>query len=117
MWMVNPRILCRKHLLGEHVELHMFLGCLKKGMNLEGYVKNNLLEFSSLRQRHDALVKEMEFRQYKHHSDLDFPTGYSFAQVDSVIGSQVDAEKSLKELLNRCEMCKRRHENDNLQRF
>ena len=21
MWMVNPKIMCRKHLLGEHVEL------------------------------------------------------------------------------------------------
>ena len=24
MWMVNPRIMCRQHLLGEHVEIHMF---------------------------------------------------------------------------------------------
>jgi hypothetical protein len=30
MWMVDPRLVCSKHLLGEHVELHMFVGCLLK---------------------------------------------------------------------------------------
>ena len=29
-WMVDPRLLCRKHLLGEHVENHMFIGTLKR---------------------------------------------------------------------------------------
>lgn len=31
MWLVPPSHMCRKHLLGEHVELHMLLGTLKKG--------------------------------------------------------------------------------------
>lgn len=31
MWVVNPKILCRKHLLGEHVELHMATGHLQRG--------------------------------------------------------------------------------------
>jgi hypothetical protein len=25
MWMVDPRIMCRNHLLGEHAEIHMFV--------------------------------------------------------------------------------------------
>jgi len=28
MWMTPPAGMCRKHLLGEHVELHMLLGQL-----------------------------------------------------------------------------------------
>jgi hypothetical protein len=44
MWMVPTKIMCDKHLLGEHVEHHMFLGSLKQGFNLDGYVKNNLFE-------------------------------------------------------------------------
>lgn len=28
MWMVDPKIMCRKHLLGEHLELHMLAGCI-----------------------------------------------------------------------------------------
>jgi len=26
MWMLNPKALCRKHLMGEHVEIHMLVG-------------------------------------------------------------------------------------------
>jgi hypothetical protein len=29
MWMVNPRIMCGNHLLGEHLETHMFYGIIK----------------------------------------------------------------------------------------
>jgi hypothetical protein len=28
MWMVPPKVMCRKHLLGEHVEIHMLAGSL-----------------------------------------------------------------------------------------
>ena len=38
MWMVNPEILCRKHLLGEHVELHMLVGWIIKGKSIQGYL-------------------------------------------------------------------------------
>ena len=31
MWMLPPAGMCRKHLLGEHVELHMLLGSLRRG--------------------------------------------------------------------------------------
>ena len=34
MWLVPPSHMCRKHLLGEHVELHMLLGTLKKGKSI-----------------------------------------------------------------------------------
>jgi hypothetical protein len=37
MWMVDPRQMCRQHLLGEHNELHMFAGTMRKGIGLAGY--------------------------------------------------------------------------------
>lgn len=40
MWMVPPELMCRQHLLGEHVELHMFVGAINKGtsvVTLPGY--------------------------------------------------------------------------------
>lgn len=70
MWMVNPEILCRKHLLGEHVEMHMFIGHLKKKRGISGYLKNNCLEPRSIFQRHEDLVKEMLKRGYKHKSSM-----------------------------------------------
>lgn len=36
MWMLPPETMCRKHLLGEHVELHMLLGSLRRGKTLTG---------------------------------------------------------------------------------
>ena len=40
--MVDPKFLCQKHLCGEHLECHMFLGTLKKNKKVDGYLKNNL---------------------------------------------------------------------------
>ena len=36
MWMLPPECMCRKHLLGEHVELHMLLGSMRRGKSIEG---------------------------------------------------------------------------------
>lgn len=68
--MVPPDMMCRKHLLGEHIETHMFVGAINKGSSVAGYITGGLLEFDSLRQRHDKLVHEMMTRGYKHNSPL-----------------------------------------------
>lgn len=62
MWMVNPEMLCRKHLLGEHLECHMFVGTILAGKSLKGYVDNGLVEVDSLVQRHNDLAVEMSKR-------------------------------------------------------
>ena len=43
MWMVPPSKMCRKHLLGEHVELHMIAACLRLGKSIRGYVETGLI--------------------------------------------------------------------------
>jgi hypothetical protein len=70
MWMVNPKRMCRKHLLGEHVELHMLLGSLRKNRSIQGFLDAGLLQPQAVNQRHEALVEEMEARGYKHSSPL-----------------------------------------------
>lgn len=105
MWMVDPRIMCRKHLLGEHVETHMFFGTIKKGcVSLKGYVDNNLLEVSSLRERHDLLAKEMVRRGYRHQTPMG---NCDRSKVESV---QIDVDASLTELLKRCPECRSRYD-------
>ena len=59
MWLVTPKLMCDKHLLGEHVEMHMFVGCLLKGKSIQGYIDKGLVDVSLLTARHGALVKEM----------------------------------------------------------
>lgn len=104
MWMTNPRGMCRKHLLGEHVETHMFVGAMNKGVRVTRYAAENLLEFNSLHARHDALVKEMQRRGYNHNSPL--PALLACRQVtEEQRAVRVDAKASLAELTRRCPDC------------
>jgi hypothetical protein len=102
MWMVNPKIMCRKHLLGEHVEIHMLLGSLKRGKSIKGFLNTGLLEPKSIYIRHKDLVNEMKSRGYNHKSDLDIININKYGYVDK--------DKSLNDLLNRCEDCRRMYE-------
>ncbi len=70
MWMIDPKLMCRKHLLGEHRELHALVGILKKGTGIQGYLDNNLIETHNIVNRHEELVKEMTNRGYSHKSPL-----------------------------------------------
>lgn len=103
MWMVDPRIMCRQHLLGEHNEIHMFVGAINRGQRLGGYISNNLLDMSKLHERHEALALEMTTRGFTHNSKLpDFDTSkYPEHQRRTPINSQ----KSLADLLARCNKC------------
>jgi len=105
MWLVNPKILCRKHLLGEHVELHMFVGTINKKKKIQGYIDNDLIEPSVLQGRHYQLSKEMEDRGYIHNSPLAeiYYENLTIEQMNYTINK----ENALKELLNRCSECRK----------
>jgi hypothetical protein len=93
--------MCQKHLLGEHVETHMFLGTLRKRIAVDGYIFNNLFEPESLQKRHDEIATEMTNRGMNHRSPLEvveelehLPQIYRHAKVE--------VTPSLEDLLNRC---------------
>lgn len=71
-WFLPPELLCRKHLLGEHVEIHMFEGTILRGCNISGYLKKGLLYAPSLLLRHEDIVAEMLRRGYNHNSPSRF---------------------------------------------
>lgn len=100
-WMVDPKIMCRKHLLGEHVEHHMFVGTINKGISIAGYLRDNLLEPASLHDRHAELVLEMERRGYNHKSPM--PDDITVKPEEAFV--TIDKESALKELLRRCPEC------------
>ncbi|MDD2201977.1 MAG: pyrimidine dimer DNA glycosylase/endonuclease V [Firmicutes bacterium] len=101
MWNVHPRLMCRKHLLGEHVEMHMFAGTLVRGMSIQGYIDGGLVEVENIRRRHDELAEEMKARGFKHASPLrdDCPT---------FCAGRVDAKANIIELARRCPECAER---------
>jgi len=103
MWMVNPKLMCRKHLLGEHVECHMIVGSIKKNQKLRGYIENNCLEPESIKKRHDELANEIKRRGYNHKSPLEEPD-ISYLP-DFQRKYKINKDESKRELFNRCELC------------
>ncbi len=98
MWKLPVKMMCRNHLLGEHLEMHMFVGCLNRNKSVEGYLNKGLLEIHNLENRHEKLVKEMLKRGFNHNSPLP-----EFARKKL---GKINIQKNKKELLNRCEKCK-----------
>ena len=105
MWMLPVSRLCRKHLLGEHNELHMLTGSIVRGKKLTGFVANGLLETAGIRTRHDILATEMFARGYRHQSPLPEYEAALALYPASVQESRVDTAISLADLTSRCPEC------------
>ena len=104
MWMVEPRSMCDKHLLGEHAETHMLGGTLSRRRSIDGFIAKGLLEPGSLVSRHDALATEMASRGFRHASPLAAPdTSYL---PEAARSAKVDPRKSARDLAARCERCR-----------
>jgi hypothetical protein len=107
--MIDPKLLCRNHLLGEHLELHKFKSTFDKHYSISGRISPIVqIEPENMKVRHDELVKEMLFRGYNHKSEYEQPD-LSYL-LDSERYAKVDLDYNLKDLCNRCEACRIRIE-------
>ena len=104
MWgSINPKFLCNRHLLGEHVEMHMFVGTINKGISIEGYIRNNLVNPSYIEARHKELSDEMIRRGMNHNSILpklnlnNVPSGWRQYPIDTNVIEGI--------LISRCQDC------------
>jgi len=73
MWTVDPKTLCRNHLLGEHYELHKHRHRFVKKHSMKGYIEKNQIFPRLMKQRHDELAAEMLRRGYNHSSPYEQP--------------------------------------------
>lgn len=108
MWMVNPKLLCDKHLLGEHGEMHKFIPTFKKGYRVDKRFSPVVqLQFQGYQERHDDIAKEMLARGMNHKSPL--PELPDFEKIyPQYFNDIVDISNSINDLKNRCEKCKHR---------
>lgn len=86
IWDVAPEYLCRKHLLGEHRELHGLWNIItqnKKGYSNHPETKRWYGKEKALFKRHDDLVAEMKRRGYNHNTPLE---------ADLVVGAEFQLE-------------------------
>ena len=104
--MVEPCLMCMQHLLGEHAEIHTFIGILLRGRSVKGYIQKDLLEPNSIITRHEELVHEMLSRGYKHNS----PITDDMHQLLEYLSEEerehkIDRGSSYSTLLSRCSKC------------
>ena len=112
MWLCDPKILCQKHLCGCHVEMHMFIGFMKRKRKVDGFLRNNCLEPLILKKVHDEMANEMQSRGYNHKTPLpqnDVDEAISYLK-ENQLNCKIDEDMSLKELISRCDLCKERYE-------
>lgn len=109
MWGVDPELLCDKHIGGEHVEMHMFAGTMRKGCRIDGYVRKGLVEPKKIVARHDALAAEMTRRGMKHNSPMsesDVEMINTYLEKRPYPEAFVDVDANLAELMRRCPRCR-----------
>ncbi len=101
MWMVDPKVLCRNHLLGEHLELHILVSKINERRKIEGFIEHGLVDPALATMRHEELAGEMKRRGYHHTSPLAKITG-------KMVRGKVDSDANLRVLKERCEKCRER---------
>lgn len=103
MWSgVEPSEMCRHHLLGEHKEIHQLVGTINAGRRL-GEV-SRYVRVEDVRERHEALVREMTGRGYHHRSPLP-PIE---REVRGLEHEPLGDEEHRRELWSRCAECRKR---------
>ena len=102
MWMVEPKLMCDRHLYGEHYELHMLAGTLIKGRSIDGYLAKGLLEPQNIFPRHSSLSLEMARRKGTAYSRL--PNPFLFG-APILLRGHVDRLQSVADLVARCPEC------------
>jgi hypothetical protein len=74
IWDLDPAVLCDKHLLGEHRELHAIWSILTTSKRGYAHHPETLRwrgRLAALYSRHDEQVQEMVRRGFRHRSPLD----------------------------------------------
>lgn len=100
VWDVPVSELCRKHLLGEHRELHAIWTILTQDRS--GYRKHPETirwegKLPALYDRHEQQVTEMEKRGYNHHSPLDEKLAIGSSVQNAFVNTIVEQREILLE--------------------
>ena len=108
MWMISPGLLCNKHLIGEHGEIHKHRHNFVKKHSISGRLSPIVqIEPSSMEKRHDELTLEMEKRFNKKYNSLYIIPDLSYLPIEQRL-AKVDIDVSIKDLIERCPDCRKK---------
>ena len=104
MWGINPKLLCRKHLLGEHGEIHKHRHNFVKQHSISKRIAPVVqIAPEQMEARHDELAAEMIRRGYNHNSPYQQPD-LSYLKKDERY-AEIDTNVSILDLALRCSDC------------
>lgn len=104
MWMINPELLCGKHLLGEHGEIHKHRHNFEKKHKITKRISPVVqIEPQSMEARHNALAMEMQRRGYNHQSPFNQPDISYLNDAERL--AVVNINTSINDLITRCPEC------------
>jgi hypothetical protein len=107
MWGINPKLLCRQHLLGEHSEIHKHRHNFVKHHSIAKRISPMVqIEPENMQKRHDELVEEMLARGYNHNSPYEQPD-LTYLKPEERF-AKINVENSISDLRNRCQQCDNR---------
>lgn len=110
MWGLDPVCLCRKHLLGEHSEIHKHRHNFVKHHKITKRISPIVqIEPENMQRRHDALAVEMVRRRYNHESPYEQPDLSYLLKSERY--ATISIQNSILDLSSRCPDCKARIEN------
>ena len=102
--MINPKLLCRKHLLGEHGEIHKHRHNFVKHHSISKRVSPVVqIEPTSMKERHDQLAAEMLRRGFNHQSPYEQPDISYLPENERI--AKVNLNVSMIDLTERCPVC------------
>jgi len=110
--MIDPKLLCRKHLLGEHGEIHKHRHNFVKQHKIDRRISPVVqIEPKSMESRHDELADEMVRRGFNHQSPYEQPDISYLPEYQRF--AEVDLDISIDDLISRCPECYKNIKNGN----
>lgn len=98
--MTDPNLMCSKHRVGEHGEIHKHRHNFEKQHNISGRIYPEIqIEPESMKKRHDQLAAFMDHKSEFSQPDLSYlPDDQRYAKVNVM--------ESYRELCRRCPECR-----------
>ena len=104
MWGIDPSLLCKQHLLGEHGEIHKHRHNFVKKHKITKRISPVVqIEPENMQKRHDQLALEMIKRGYNHNSPYEQPD-ISYLKPEERY-AKIDKNISINDLIDRCPEC------------
>lgn len=100
MWGIHPDYMCKKHIIGEHGEIHKHRHNFVKGHSILGRMYPVVqIDPKNMERRHDQLARYLNHKSPYKQPDLSH---YS----EDLLSFEIDIEQSRKDLMDRCPKCK-----------